>query len=234
MAPKRKARPRAPHQLPPGRHKLSRSFVEQNQRERILDAIVDVCSMAGYSAMSIEEIIGTAGVSRRTFYDHFRGKEEAFLAALEMASDELVERIRLAYEAADGFAAAIRDGLGTFLQFLADEPRYADLLIVEVLAAGPEPLARRNRIMDAFAALVRQGAEGLPATTRPPELAAETIIGGIYEVVFSRVLQGKATELPKLVPDLAYSLMQPYVGDDVARREAAKPPRVALEEAVAA
>jgi AcrR family transcriptional regulator len=198
----------------------------------MLDAIVDVSGLAGYSAMSIEEIIGTAGVSRRTFYDHFRGKEEAFLAAMEMVTDELVTRIRLAYEAAEGFPAAIRDCLATFLQFFADEPRYADFLIVEVLAAGPEAISRRNQVMDDFAALVRRGAQSMPTARRPPDLAAETIIGGIYEVVFSRVLQGQTGELPKLVPDLSYSLMQPYLGDDIARRESAEPPRLQATDAV--
>jgi AcrR family transcriptional regulator len=233
MPPKRATRPRASHQLPPGRHKLSRSYVEQNQRTRILDAIVEVSSLAGYSAMSIEEVIGTAGVSRRTFYDHFRGKEEAFLAAMEMVTAELVGRVRAAAEAATTFPAAIRDGLATFLQFLADEPRYADFLIVEVLAAGPEPISRRNELMDSFAALVRRGAESLPTARRPPDLAAETIVGGIYEVVFSRVLQGRARELPNLLPDLSYSLMQPYLGDEVARRESLEPPRLPAKDVVA-
>ena len=69
-------RSRAPHQLPPGRHKLTRDYVQRNQRERILDAVA--AGLAGCQAMSVEEIIGTAGVSRRTFYDNFQSKEVAF------------------------------------------------------------------------------------------------------------------------------------------------------------
>lgn len=230
----RTARPRAEYQLPPGRHNLPRSYVEDHQRRRILDAIVDVVSLEGYSAMSVEDIIGAAGVSRRTFYDHFKSKEEAFLSVIESVSEELVECVQNAYDEADGFPAAIRDGVGTFLQFLADEPRYGDLLIVEVLAAGPVPIAGRNRIMTAFAGMVRDRAEGLAKKRKPPELAAETIVGGIYEVVFSRILQGKTRELPTLLPDLAYSLMQVYIGHDAAKREAVKPPVIATTRAVAA
>lgn len=227
MGPTRPARTRAEYQLPPGRHHLSRSYVEDHQRGRILDAIVDVVSLAGYSAMSVEDIIGAAGVSRRTFYDHFKSKEEAFLCVIESVSDDLVERVENAYDKADSFPAAIRDSLGTVLQFLADEPRYADLLIVEVLAAGPVPIAGRNRIMDAFAEMVRQRAEELTRRRKPPKLAAETIVGGIYEVVFSRIIQGKTRELPTLLPDLAYALMQVYIGHDAAKSEAVKPPVIA-------
>jgi AcrR family transcriptional regulator len=234
VAEERKKRPRAAHQLKPGRNKLSRSDVEANQRQRIMEAIVDVASLAGYSSLSVEEIVGTAGVSRRTFYDHFRSKDEAFLATVDSVSDALVDRVTAAYGAADRFPAAIREGLAAFLGFLADEPRYADLLIVEILAAGPESISRRNRVMGEFAKMVREGAKRERTARQPPELAAETIIGGIYEVVFSRVLQGQTTELPKLLPDLAYALMQPYLGDAVAKREAAKAPKLPNGQRVAA
>lgn len=234
VASKPAPRRRAEHQLPPGRHNLSRSYVEQNQRQRIIEAVVDVASLAGYAAMNIEDIIGTAGVSRRTFYDHFSSKEDAFLTAIDAVTAELLEQLRSAYEGADSFPAAIRDGLAAFLQFLADEPRYADVLIVEVLAAGPGPIARRNEVMGTFAQLIRQGAERLPSRRHPPELAAQTVIGGINEVVFARVLEGRTTELPSLLSDLAYSLMLPFLGHEQAKREAAKAPRVPASRAVAA
>ncbi|MGH2847839.1 MAG: hypothetical protein ACRDL0_17755 [Thermoleophilaceae bacterium] len=58
---------RGPHQLPPGRHGLSRKFVVENQRERILAAVADVISAASYAEMTVEDVIAGAGVSRRTF-----------------------------------------------------------------------------------------------------------------------------------------------------------------------
>jgi AcrR family transcriptional regulator len=222
MTEQSKPRKRAPHQLPPGRHKLSRGFVEANQRERILDAIADVTSLAGYSAMSVEDIIGTAGVSRRTFYDNFKSKDEAFLAALDVVGAELFERVRAAIAAHDDFAGGVRDGLAAFLQFLAGDLRRADLLIVEVLAAGPAAMQRRNQMMKTFAEMLRTGGDQVPNGRHPPELTAETVVGGIYEVVYSRVLEGQADELVALLPDLAYSVMQPYIGHEAARREAKK------------
>ena len=56
-------------------------------------------------------------------------------------------------------------------------------------------------------------------------------MGGIYEVVYSRVLQGKTEDLPReLQHDLAYSMMLPYIGHAAARREAAKAPNVTMPE----
>lgn len=215
--------PRGPHQLPPGRTRLSRGDVEANQKQRIFDAIVDVVSLAGFASMGVQDIIATAGVSRRTFYDHYRSKDEAFLAAVEQVADQLVQRVTTAFQAADTFPGSVRDGLAAFLQFLADEPRYADLIIVEILAAGPVALSHRNRVMNSFATMVKEGAKRHPTARRPPDIAAETIVGGIYEVVFARILEGQAAELPDLLPDLSYALIQPYLGDEAARRESVKP-----------
>lgn len=167
VAAERKQRARAPHQLPPGRHKLSRDYVETNQRQRIFDAIADVISLAGYAAMSVEQITGTAGVSRRTFYDAFKSKEDAFLAALDSALERLSERVELAARGSETFAEGVRNSLAAFLQFLSDDPRYADMLIVEVLAAGTEAIERRNEMMAAFAEMLRRGADTEPKGRRP-------------------------------------------------------------------
>jgi AcrR family transcriptional regulator len=208
--------------LPPGRHGLSRSFVQTNQRERILDAIADVVSLAGYQAMSVEDIIAAAGVSRRTFYDHFKSKEDAFLAALDGVGAQLLERVQAAYDSSETFAGCVLACLATFLEFVASEPRYADMCIVEVLGAGPAAIERRNAVMKALAGMLHAGAQTVEGGIRPPELTAETIIGGTYEVLYSRVLQGKTTELPSLLPDLAYSMMLPYLGHPVAEREVSR------------
>jgi AcrR family transcriptional regulator len=219
VAPEPKSRRREAHQLPPGRHGLSRQYVQDNQRQRILDAVADVVSLVGYQAMSVEAVISTAGVSRRTFYDHFSSKDDAFLTAFETIGSKLIEHVRVAYESSETFAQGVIGCLGAFLEFVASEPHYADMCIVEALAAGPAALERRNAVMAAFTQLVQAGAETVPDRIRPPDLTAETIVGGIYEIVYARVLQGKTSELPELLPDLAYSMMLPYLGHEAAERE---------------
>lgn len=224
VPPTSKRRGRQPHQLPPGRHGLPRSFIVSNQRERILDAVADVTSLAGYSAMSVEDIIVTAGVSRRTFYDHFGDKEEAFLAAYDAVVAQLVDRVQKAFAANTTFAGRVRDCLAAFLGFVASEPRFADMCIVEVLAAGPQAVERRNGVMKVFADMVTAAAEADSVPLSPPPLAAETIVGGIYEVVYSRVIQGQTATLLGLLPDLAYSMMLPFIGPEDAKRESLVPP----------
>ena len=173
-----------------------------------------------------------AGVSRRTFYDNFEDKEAAFLAAYDEIVARLAERMNDAFSAAGAFASRVRDCLAAFLYFLAAEPQSAVLCIVEVFAAGPNAVERRTALMREFAELIRAASDDLGASAiRPPELTAETIVGGVYEVVYSRVLHGESGCLAELQQDLAYSMMLPYLGHVRAAREAAKSPALSLPTA---
>ena len=140
-----------------------------------------------------------------------------------LANDEifarLAERVFGEVEAASGFAQRACAGLSAFLEFLASEPTFARMCVVEVLATGPEAIQRRNAAMRAFADLIDGNAKELLGDTVSPALTAETIVGGIYEVVYSRVLRGEIRELPALLPDLTYSALLPYLGPEVAAAE---------------
>jgi AcrR family transcriptional regulator len=210
---------REPHQLPPGRHGLTRAFVAQNQRERILSAVADVASVAGYGDMSVEDVIVTAGVSRRTFYEHFKNKHDAFIAAYDIIVTQLLDGVRRAYEREETFPERLRAGLAAFLDFIAREPAFARMCIVEALAAGPEAVKRRNAAMAAFTQLIDENARELGTALEPPALTGETIVGGIYEVVYARIVAGEIRSLPRLLPDLLYSALLPYVGQEAAAAE---------------
>lgn len=193
---------RGPHQLPSGRHGLKRSFVAQNQRERILSAVAAATAALGYAETSVEAIIERAGVSRRTFYDHFRNKEDAFLAAYDATVDQQAQQVRLSYLEETSVRERLRAGVRAYLEFMAAEPEFARMCIVEVLAAGPRALARRNAAMRMFAQIIEDNVHELLPGCRVGALAAEAIVGGIHEVVYTRILAGRGSELPGLTDDL--------------------------------
>lgn len=198
---------RGPHQLPSGRHGLQRSFVAANQRERILSAVAQAAAELGYADMSVEAIIARAGVSRRTFYDHFRNKEDAFLAAYDALVHQLARHVRIAYLKEATVRERLRAGITAYMQFMASEPEFARMCIVEVLAAGPRAIARRNAAMRMFAEIIEDNIHELAPRCPAPGLAAETIVGGIHEVVFNRILAGQVDELPGLTDDLLATIL---------------------------
>ncbi len=225
---------RAPHQLPAGRHGLPRAFVVSNQRERILDAVLQAASQSGYAAMRIEDVIALAGVSRRTFYDHFANKEEAFLAAYELVLEQLLSGVTSAFASGESWTSRVRRGLAAFLNLLASEPVLAQVCVVEALAAGPRALARRTEAMAAFQALLQPPKGDALATSTAPPVAVEAIVGGIYEVIYSRVTSNRTEELPSLLPSLLHSALLPFVGAEVAEAEYERTIRTAAERAIPA
>jgi AcrR family transcriptional regulator len=228
----RPRRERLPNQLPPGRHGLPRSFIVSNQRDRIFAAIAEATSDKGYTRASVEDVLARAGVSRRTFYDMFDNKEHAFLAAYDEAVTRLIRDVGEAQRDETTFAARMTAILRELLGLLAGSPAFARMCIVEGLAAGPEALRRRDKAMEAFAALVDANARELVGPAPLAPLTAETVVGGVYEALYSRISTGRTDELPELLPDLLYATLLPYFGKDeaaAARRSLIAERRAAAE-----
>jgi AcrR family transcriptional regulator len=180
----------------------------------MMAALAESVRARGYTGMTVEDVIARAGVSRRTFYDQFANKQEAFLAAYDEVSDRLLANIDVALRSARGFAESVERCLEAFLYYLAVEPAFAHMCIVEVMAAGPAAIERRNRVIGAFRELFERAAGILPE--RPPPLTSEAVVGAIHHVVYARIADDRAHELPELLPDLLYAALLPYVGPEAA------------------
>src|SRR5271170_7931966 len=70
--------------LPHGPHRLERNEVILHQRARIHGAMVEAIACNGYEGTSVKQVIGLAGVSRRSFYEQFANKEACFLATCDL------------------------------------------------------------------------------------------------------------------------------------------------------
>jgi AcrR family transcriptional regulator len=208
---------RGPHQLPPGRHGLSRSFVARNQRQRILAAVAEATSERGYARMSVEDVVRGAGVSRRTFYELFANKEQVFLEAYDQVAHLLVAAVRAANESEKGFANRVTAGFRVFLELLEASPAFARMCVVEVMAAGPEAVAKRTAVMGEFAKLLEDNARTeLDHGASVPAMHAQTIVAGAYEAVYRMIAAGEVGRLSTLLPDLVESALLPYIGEEEA------------------
>ena len=206
------AQDRAPQRLPRGRHGLPRRFIVHNQRERMLLAVAEAVAEQGYATTTVADIIARARLSRRTFYEHFSDKEECFLAAYDTVVEQLLSAVGHAYEQADGWAQKVHDGLETFLGYLASEPAFARMCIVEVVAAGPDARARRDAAMRVFVDFLEPGRAEAPSGVTVPSLASDVVVGGIYEIIYNRLLRDAADELVEMLPELFYCALVPYIG----------------------
>ncbi|HKG38355.1 MAG TPA: TetR/AcrR family transcriptional regulator [Conexibacter sp.] len=213
---------RVPERLPRGRHGLPRRFIVHNQRERMLLAVAEAVAEQGFVTTTVADIIARARLSRRTFYEHFADKEECFLAAYDTVVEQLLAAVGQAYEQAEGWPQKVHDGLETFVAYLAAEPAFARMCIVEVVAAGPEARGRRDAAMRVFVDFLEPGRAEAPRGIVVPALAADIVVGGIYEIIYSRLQRNAADELVEMLPELLYSALVPYIGHRAAERAVAE------------
>jgi AcrR family transcriptional regulator len=208
---------RRPDQIPGGRHGLSPDQVAASQRGRIVAAMTEAVGEGGYHDLRIADVIGRAGVSRKTFYEHFDDKEDCFIAAYEQAMGRLSALAGEAFETQDAWVDGLRAGLTALLTALAHDPPAARLCFVEVMAAGPRAVERRNEAMRPFAEMYDAGRE--VSDRDLPDFTGIGMVGGLSEILYREVVSGAAAELPDLLPDLMYMTVLPFMGTEAAAVE---------------
>jgi AcrR family transcriptional regulator len=203
--------------LPPGRHGLPRAFVAENQRERLLNGVVEAVAEHGYSATTISRITAAAKISRRTFYEYFEGKEDCFLAAYEMIEAHVLDSMLAAPGAAEPWPDRVRARLAALLDVLARDTAVDRCFLIEPLAAGGEVAARYREAMQLLAAALRP--EPLPSEL-DMEVRDQALIGGIATLIVRRLNTDGTSHLHELLPDLVELALAPYLGRAEAKQQA--------------
>jgi AcrR family transcriptional regulator len=209
--------------LPSGRHGLSREQVVTSQRLRLLHAAIAVAGSEGYTGMTVSAVIAHASVSRKTFYELFADREDCFMAAYDLVAQRALGGMRAAFDVEAPWPEQLRAAFEWALSALAEHPHEARIAFLEVLAAGPRALARRDRALNELAALLTPGFEASPAGAAVPASMPDAIAGAMFELIGSRLRNGDAGQLPELLPDLLFCALAPFLGP-VAAAEALAPP----------
>lgn len=214
-----------------GPRRVPREEIAAAQRDRLYDALVRTVAEHGYADASVSDICRAAGVTRPAFYEHFTGKQAAFLAAYEHGTAVLFRMMRAAYQAEDEWSRATRAALKVLLEVLASVPAFAMMAVVEVEAVGPEGRRARAELLGRFAEFFVMAPELPPGVDRDGFI--EAVVGGVYTAIYAQVAAGGAAGLPALLPMLAHFVIAPFAGSAAAAaprpgsRAAAAPPAVA-------
>jgi len=210
--------------LRPGPGGLPRGQVTQIQRSRMLAAAVEAVEEVGYARMTVAQVISRARVSRKTFYDVFADREDCFLAAFEQALTQARQIAQEAYEQESSWRDGTRAALARLLIFMDEEPGLAKLCIVEALGAGERVLERRAKALEEVAEVIDRGRLVTNATREPPDVTAEGVVGAIFAVLHTRVLEPGEERLTDLLGPLMSMIVLPYLGTRAAGRELTRPP----------
>jgi len=201
--------------IPRGRHAPPLEVRVAVQRQRLFEAAATLFSRVGYAEASAEAISRQAGMSKATFYEHFKNKEECFVALFEYAATTFGEAIRQASsESGPGFEARHAAGLRAILEMIDANPMLAQAMLVESVGAGPRVAELRDKALSLIAEGMYEWTaasaerEGGPAFRSPDDAFA--IVGAAFELISRQLRTGhpaRVTDLQPLVERLILGLL---------------------------
>jgi len=171
----------------------------------------------GYERTSVQDAITQAGVYRQAFYDHFEGKEDCYLQALDAGSAWVELKMREAAAGAETWREQLRGALTGLLAFLEQQPDIGRALVVEVHAAGPRAVGKRTEAMERAAMMMDLARED--SATLAPAISAEAVVAGILAVLHGRLAARQTSGYMRLLPELMYLAVLPFFGPEVAAEE---------------
>lgn len=203
----------SPRGMPESSRGVSASLTAHNQRERILDAVTNLCATNGCVALTVDDIAATASVSLNTFYEHFKDKEDAFLVAHELGHMRGTAILEQAMATSAGWDTAVRDGIAALMSFFLCEPAFARLAAIEAPIASPQIATRMRLHLNAYARLLLDGA---PRSRRPPAVAQEAIAASLHAAVFAYSARRTIRDPVRAHSYATYLVLAPFLGPEKA------------------
>ncbi len=185
-------------------------------RERLLVGMVASITERGLAATTVADVVRHARASRRTFYEHFRDRDDCYLALYGVGMDRLVWLFGNSLAPQDDWYAEIVEASKVYLSGLVAMPALARAGIAEMTSLGPRALEERRvglqRLADVLIRLhdeARERHADVPSRPIPPEQAL-ALMAGLHELVLVRVQEDRiedvVTELAPVAARMTYLL----------------------------
>ncbi len=173
-------------------------------RSRLIAGMAKVLEQRALSELYADDVVREAGVSKRTFYQHFANKEACFLALYRENSARVLEVLKEA-SGAEGLTALQRIQLGSqaYLAFMQSQAALMKRLYIDILYLGTEGMKAKREVLQQFADVLMAAyeTERLQMPSLPPldpELVLATV-AGINELILFKIEDGQVDRLTDLV-----------------------------------
>ena len=157
-------------------------------RRRIVESAAGLVEKHGFDEVTVEDICADAGISRRTFFNYMKSKDEAVLGPApltvcedglrtiaETQADNLVDLVLSASSVSQGVIAR-QDAFARRRKIFAENPTLAALA-----------MARRRTMLTSIAEALHEHFTRFPTDRRSPELPVEAEIQALIELVQAAV-----------------------------------------------
>lgn len=185
------------------------------ERASILAAMTRLVAREGFACIKTSHVKREAVVSHVGFRTHFEGPERCLLDALREMTAYAISQADAAALDAGSWARGVHRAIGALVGCMAGDEVFARIASVEVFALGPTGLATREELVGMLAGRLRETA---PPSMRPSALAAEASVGAVWGIAHRCTVEGKAKQLPRMIPALSFIVLAPAVGPEPAYR----------------
>jgi AcrR family transcriptional regulator len=193
--------------LPRGPQALPRAEVAAHQRERLVEAMVQAVNERGVVATTISELVARAGISRRTFYEHFENKEDCLLATYDTVVEAEVQRLLALTNPEGEWLEQLEAVVRALFDAIAERPDAARLICVEMGASGEIGVQRWAAGAARLEGFISAGFERAPGSGTIPDPVARAVVGALRKIVYTRVREERSSrslkaEFARIVPEL--------------------------------
>lgn len=183
-------------------------------RQRLLDGLAASITEAGFRETTVADVVRRARTSRRTFYEHFSGKEECFIALLADANRDMIRQISEAVDPGAPWAEQVRQAIEAWIACAESEPAITLSWIRDVPALGATSRELQREAMEGFIAMTQRltdTAEMRAAGIRPPSRQlAIMLLGGLRELIATTVEDGgRAGDVTEVAVRASIALLGP-------------------------
>jgi len=179
------------------------------QRRRLLDAARQALRQSDFGSVRVTEVVRAAGMSSRSFYEHFSSKEDLLLELIHEAGRELVAELETIFARAERPDERVDRGLEAYLAAFAGTPLDFEKL-------GESASVRVQKVLREYVRAVgvcvereleRAWREGV-IQRQPDSLTVEVLLLGLLGIASRYLAEGRAEELASLRPRLRDFLLR--------------------------
>jgi AcrR family transcriptional regulator len=195
---------------------VSRPAAKGTQRERLIEAIVELAGQFGYQGLSIAQISARAGVSSATFYEQFADREECLLAAYRTVTERTLERMASSLQQGE-WAGAARPAFAEVIRSVQADPDGGRVMFVEAAAGGPQLREEARSVLEGMVANAELLLDGAPAHGVTLDIPSRALIGAVRGVVSAHLRTHSEDRLPRLTEDMLAWMASYAVGSEHGR-----------------
>jgi AcrR family transcriptional regulator len=188
-------------------------------RERISDALLDLCFERGYRATTVPMLLERAGVDRATFRRLFTDLENCFCEVYRELQVELTEIVVEAVVAEPTWRDRLRATAYSMADYVSEDERRAHFTVIDVRTAGDRAIYMMNQLYERLFDLIDEGRREPGVRDSVTRATAEAIGGTFFFQMFSSYEPGSADDARARVPELMYLAVLPYLGREAAEAE---------------